>query len=77
MGACARLQPGDLALSIRWRSWDAGIVEGRMDVDSVCGPSAGLIARTAALKLIIVSLVPGMGDLEAQLPTLNKKGKAM
>ena len=46
-------------------------------MDAVYAPSDDIVAREIAGELIIIPLVAGIGDLEDELYTLNKTGKAI
>ena len=49
----------------------------KISLDGLYRPSEDIVARTIEGELIIVPLVSGIGDLEDELYTLNKTGKAI
>jgi hypothetical protein len=52
-------------------------MKSKVNVDAAYVPSDDLVCREIEGELIIVPLVGGMGDMEDELFTLNKTGRAI
>jgi hypothetical protein len=52
-------------------------MEGKVHMDAEYVPSEDIVAREIEDELIIVPLVSGIGDMEDELYTLNKTGRAI
>jgi Coenzyme PQQ synthesis protein D (PqqD) len=46
-------------------------------LDTVCGPSTGIVAREIEDEIIIVPLVAGIGDSDDELYALNETARAI
>ena len=49
----------------------------RLDLNSICVPSQGVVAREIEGEIVIVPVSAGIGDAEDELYTLNETGQAI
>jgi len=52
-------------------------MEAKVSLDAVYVPSEDVVARLIENELIIVPIAAGIGDMEDELYTLNKSGRAI
>jgi hypothetical protein len=52
-------------------------VASHLDLNSICMPSLGVVAREIEGEIVIVPIAAGIGEAEDELYTLNETGQAI
>jgi len=52
-------------------------VASHLDLNSICMPSQGVVAREIEGEIVIVPIAAGIGEAEDELYTLNETGQAI